>query len=1155
MVKRSSQQKPAKKDKTAHPNWFAQDVIHVIPIMFHITDTHHRIQFISSAFLKYNRKIGLLSGSPIGKTLFEVFPFLPKKVFDEYGQMLRNKKCIIRKEHLRIKGREYFIETERMPIVKKGQILGFVTIVNDITKQRQIENELRESEQKFRNVVENIGIGVSVISPEMEILTLNAQMKKWFPKVNVAKRPLCYEGFNVPPRKHICSFCPTHKTLKDGKVHEAISDTPTAKGMRHYRVVSSAIKDEKGSVIAAIELVEDITKQVHAENELRREKAHAEQLYNVTPSAIFTVGLDKKVQSWNRRAHEITGYSASEVVGKKCTYFTYYPCKEECALLNDKIKKPIYGKECIIKRKDGELLTIAKNVDVYRDENGTVIGGIESFEDITFRKKAEEKLLLFKNLLDQSNDSVFIINPSTAEFYDVNKEACRSLGYSRDELLKKRVMDVTPRMIPSLKALKSLRKQMLNQPSMIIEGIHTRKNRTEFPVENNVSYTVLDKEYMIAIVRDITFRKESEKALIDSEIRYKTLFNSSRDAIMTLTPEKGFLSGNQSTIEIFSCKDEKEFTKQHPSTLSSEYQPDGQLSSIKAQKMMSIALKKGSHFFEWTHKRLNGKEFYATVLLTRMDYKEKGMLQATVRDISEEKEAQKAVRESELRFRTLFDSAVEGILIANAKTHKFIAANKMICTMLGYSAAELSKMKVTDIHSKVDGPYMLEQFEKLSTGEINIARNLLVLKKNKKTFYADVTGAVMSILNNEYMVGFFRDITEQKEAEDALRDSEERFRALFDCAGEGIVVADMASKKHIDVNQAMCSMTGYAKNELLKTSVKDLHPKKDLPYVINQFEKMVRSETTSAPNVPVKRKNGTVFYADVTGTVVNIGTHDYLVGFFRDVTERLELEKKDKQLIETVTAAKVAKLKAKELYKAYRKVKETQDQLIETKKVAALGQLGAGVAHELNSPLTGVLGLLRAYMNEKNKGSEEYKDLKLMENACEHMSQIIRDLNAFVRQSKGAQSKVDCNKIIDTTLSFSSHQLQIKGIKIKKQYCKSMPRVQGDTSKLQQVVLNIINNACDAMSERSIFTICTRVIVEGKRKYIELVFSDTGSGIKKESLDKIFDPFFTTKRPGKGVGLGLSVTNTIVKNHGGTITVKSNVGKGTVFIVRLPALN
>ncbi|MCX5666974.1 MAG: PAS domain-containing protein [Candidatus Omnitrophica bacterium] len=163
----------------------------------------------------------------------------------------------------------------------------------------------------------------------------------------------------------------------------------------------------------------------------------------------------------------------------------------------------------------------------------------------------------------------------------------------------------------------------------------------------------------VHIAKNIAEYKKQEKALRESEIKYKTIFESSADAIMLTVPEKGFIAGNEATVKIFGCKDEEEFIAQSPASLSPQIQPDGQPSPAKAQKMMQIAMEKGANFFEWTHRRMNGEEFFATVLLTKMNFGGQAILQATVRDITErvlsEKQLAKKLRDFEIFYKAAID--------------------------------------------------------------------------------------------------------------------------------------------------------------------------------------------------------------------------------------------------------------------------------------------------------------------------------------------------------------------------------------------------------------------------------------------------------------------------------------------------------------------
>ncbi len=232
---------------------------------------------------------------------------------------------------------------------------------------------------------------------------------------------------------------------------------------------------------------------------------------------------------------------------------------------------------------------------------------------------------------------------------------------------------------------------------------------------------------------------------------------------------------------------------------------------------------------------------------------------------------------------------------------------------------------------------------------------------------------------------------------------------------------------------------------------------------------------------------------------------------------------------------------------------KSQAQLVQSEKLSAMGRMSSGLAHELNSPLAGLLPMIEQYRDSAEEGSEAHHELTLMLKACKYMARIVKDFGVFSRESKGDFTELQLNEVIEDTLSFSAVKLRYNGIKLIKEYGNSLSSIFCDKTEIQQVILNIITNACDAMPEGGELIIKTGMSSHEEEVIIE--FIDNGAGIQKNHIDKLFDPFFTTKRPGEGTGLGLSVSYGIIKKHGGEIIVERLPNKGTKFKVILPVFD
>jgi PAS domain S-box-containing protein len=255
--------------------------------------------------------------------------------------------------------------------------------------QRSVK-ALRQSEEKYRGVVDNIGIGISLISPDMEILALNKQMKQWFPDIDISKKPFCYKAFNNPPRSSVCDYCPTSKTLQDGQVHQSVTETPRGDRIRHYKIISSPIKDSAGKVRTAIEMVEDITDHLKMQEQLRDSELRYRTIFETTGSATQIVEADTTISLINAEFEKLSGYAKEQVEGKRS--WTEFVAEEDLAMMqayhrlrrDDPAAAPRHY-EFRIKNKACQIRDVFATVAMLPGTSQSVV----SLMDITESKKAQ----------------------------------------------------------------------------------------------------------------------------------------------------------------------------------------------------------------------------------------------------------------------------------------------------------------------------------------------------------------------------------------------------------------------------------------------------------------------------------------------------------------------------------------------------------------------------------------------------------------------------------------------------------------------------------------------------------------------------------------------------------------------------------------------
>ena len=365
------------------------------------------------------------------------------------------------------------------------------------------------------------------------------------------------------------------------------------------------------------------------------------------------------------------------------------------------------------------------------------------------------------------------------------------------------------------------------------------------------------------------------------------------------------------------------------------------------------------------------------------------------------------------------------------------------------------------------------------------------------------------------------EIAERKRAEEALRKSEQHYRQLFEGIRDAVIVLS-PQLRFLDCNKVTLQGLGYSREEFLHTDLTDIVQPDFLAAMVNHLEKVRAGEAIIEESV-YRDKNGSVIPVEVSSHGIEYNGQPAILAVVRDITERKQAEKRESQL---------------------------QQELILSSRLASIGEMAAGIAHEINNPLTGVIGFSDLLV-KKDLPEDIRKDVNFIRDGARRVARITSRMLSYAHQSKLEYTIVDVNDLIKSTIAMQAYVMESSNIKVNTRLNPDLPVTVADAGQLQQVFLNIILNAKVAMIEahnRGSLLIKTEIT----DNTIKISFKDNGSGITEENLEKIFNPFFTTREVGKGAGLGLSVCYGIVSQHGGKIYAESTLGKGATFIVELP---
>ncbi len=902
-------------------------------------------------------------------------------------------------------------------------------------------------------------------------------------------------------------------------------------------------RDAAGKTLRMVGTLSDITERKQAEEALREQEESYRTLADSGRALIWTSGTDKKCDYFNQPWLQFTGRTLAQELGDGWAEGVHPEDLARCFKIYTEAfdRQESFSMDYRLRRHDGEFRWIQDEGTPRHDSRGKFLGYIGHCLDITERKQAAAALQASSDRLtlatraaglgiweyDVANnrltwdDQMYRLYGITALEFSGAYEAWQQGVHPED-------------------------RQRGNEE--IQQALRGEKDfETEFRVlwpDGSTHYlsanSIVERDAagkgrrMVGTNQDITARKRAAEQLRQNESRLQAITNSAQDAIVMMSPEGRISFWNPAAEHIFGYTSAEALgQKLHALIVPPRYHAAHQAAFPAFQQTgQGAAIGKT---LDLEARRKDGREFSVQLSLSAVELEGRWHAVGLIRDITERKQAEMALRESEERHRVVTDTMLHG-LVHQLGNGTITAMNPAAERILGRTIAEfIGSNSIQEEHHTIheDGsPFPGQEHPAmvvLRTGQsiCNVVMGVWnPQRKERRWIEVDavpVFAPGQASPTEVYTV--FADITERKRAEAALQLQ----GAALAAAANAIVITDAQGTIEWS-NPAFSVLSGYTGEETIGKNPRDLVKSgQQTAAFYQELWDTIRAGQVWHGELVNRRKDGTLYSEDMTITPLRAVGHaiTHFIGIKQNVTERKEMEK----------------------------------QLLRSQRLESVGRLAGGIAHDLNNILAPVL-LAPPLLREAIRDPDTRNMVDLIETSTKRGAEIIKQLLTFSRGLKGERVPLQLSLLVREMRSLMRETFP-KNITVRLQLPAEVPLVLSDTTQLHQVLMNLCVNARDAMPDGGELTLSLEALtldtaaaaaIPGARagSFIVLGVGDTGTGIAPEILEKIYDPFFTTKAVGKGSGLGLSTTLGIVRSHAGFIQVRSAPGQGTLFRVFLP---
>jgi PAS domain S-box-containing protein len=1091
---------------------------------------------LEGVLTSWNRGAEKLYGYSAGEILGQPISVLvPPERSEEVTQILTRLKRGERLEHfesvrVRKDGSLVDVSLSISPLTgSRGEVTGTASIAHDITERKRAEEALAESQALLNAIVESTSDMIwSVDSESFRLLRFNRSLGDYFLRWCGIRLQIGTGPEDHFPTKDLVNRWRGlyQRALSEGSYS---TDYNVSAGSNVLQLTFNLLKRD-GKVFGISVFGKNITERKRAEEALQNEKAFTESIIDSLPDSFYVIDSRGRYVRWNKNAGRALGYSNEEFAALDPLT---HVAEDERPLAASKMQEALAKGGATA---DFHLLTKdGRKIPYLLTSTRAVIGGkvylVGVGVDITERKRAEEMLQDYERVVEGSDEMIAVVD-RTYRYLLANRAFLDRHGLKQGDVLGHSIPEVSGQEV-----FEGLVKKWLDECFQGNVVRYELKHKYHKLGERDifVSYFPIEGPHGVdraaCVLQDITERKQAEQALIEERHLLHTLMENLPDVIYFKDRESRFTRVNKALAKAFGVSGPSQvvgrtdfdfFTAEH----AQEAHNDEQEIINTGQPVVGKEEKE-----TWP----DGHVTWAST--TKMPLRDaKGNIIGTFgvsRDITERKRAEEALRDSEEKYRVLYQSSSDAIMMTAPPEWKFAAGNLAAMALFGarderelVAAApwslspeyqpdgELSSVKARQMIDLAmeRGSHLFEWTHKKFSGE---------------EFVATVTLTRMIYRGQLFLQGTVRDITERKRAEA----EHIRLVTAIEQSAEAVVMTNTEGAIEY-VNPAFTRITGYNREEVLGQNPRILKSGKQDPALYQQLWATILNGQTWHGELINRRKDGSLYTEQMNITPVRdaLGEVTHFIATKQDVTARKQLER----------------------------------QLIQAQKMEAVGRLAGGVAHDFNNLLTIINGYAQLLIEPISPKDPRRGHLKEILMAGERAASLTRQLLAFSRLQVLEPRVLDLNSVI-ANIEKMLRRLIGEDVELVSTLKPDLGRVKVDPGQIEQVIMNLAVNARDAMPQGGKLFIETsnveidEIYARGHSpmipgKYVMVAVSDTGCGMDLETQAHIFEPFFTTKGKDRGTGLGLATVYGIVKQSGGFIWVYSAPGRGSTFKIYLPSI-